>query len=592
MKNFKASSIKNKIVIIIMLTSGVVLLIASSLYVVKDLIKIRTYTIEKLVTIAEVIGSNSTAALTFDDRETAAEILGALRAEPNVTAAYLYNKEGKTFSSYYRSGKAPDYVHYRLDKGNKHYWTHRTALPAGWSDKTTLWDDHFDVFRNIILDGEIIGAVNLEYDLHEIKSRKLEFLVMGVIVLLGSLTLAFLLSAKLQKIITEPIALLTQTMKDISANKRYSVRVKNESNDEIGVLIDGFNDMLSQIENRDEELIAHRNHLEDSVNARTADLMQATERAYIMAQQAEAANVAKSAFLANMSHELRTPLNAIIGFSEVLIDKHFGELNENQEDYLNDILTSGRHLLALVQDILDLSKVEAGKMELELSEVSMRDLLNGSLIMIKEKAMKHGLQVSVEAEDTPETVIADERKVKQIVYNLLSNAVKFTPDGGSIHVRTEVIERNGIQEHAPDTFREEIRSVIEDNHRLYVKVSVTDTGIGIKSESQHKVLEPFQQEDTSTSRRYGGTGLGLSMCKNLVELHKGALWIESVAGEGSTFSFVLPIREECTPVNEEQEECHPEKFIPSVHADTAELEKQIHENYKSIHEHNGNNKNT
>jgi signal transduction histidine kinase len=579
-KKFRDFSIKNKLVTIIMLTTGIALLIASTSYIMKDFMTIHTNTLEKLTSIAKVIGSNSTAALVFEDQESAEETLEALRAEPNITAAYLYNKEGKVFVSFYKHGNNPNYLDHESDDGDHDYANHRNALPPQWTNNTTFWDDHIDIIQNIFLDGEKIGAVSMEYDLQEIKSRKLYFFGMGSLVLLVSLLLAYLISSKLHNVITDPILFLTKTMKNISSDRIYSVRVPKQSNDEIGILIDGFNDMLTQIESRDEELQLHKKHLEDAVEARTADLMQATERAQTMAQHAEAANIAKSAFLANMSHELRTPLNAVIGFSEVLIDKHFGELNENQEDYLNDILTSGRHLLSLVQDILDLSKVEAGKMELEIAEANIKGLLKGSLIMIKEKAMKHGIQVTVDAETIPDLLIIDERKVKQVVYNLLSNAVKFTPDGGSIQIRAEVIDRSWIQENVPDTFSEGIFSIMEDKHLSYGKISVIDTGIGIKSDSLKRVLEPFQQEDTSTSRRFGGTGLGLSMCKKLVELHKGMIWVDSVVDKGSTFSFVLPILDEHPLLTDDQEQCYGENAPSMIIDDTKQLEEQVRDNYR------------
>ncbi len=298
--------------------------------------------------------------------------------------------------------------------------------------------------------------------------------------------------------------------------------------------------MLSKLRKYREEVEKHRQGLEHKVEERTLELKQATERAYHMAQQAEASNVAKSAFLANMSHELRTPLNAIIGFSEVLIDKHFGDLNEKQDEYLDDILTSGRHLLSLVQDILDLSKVEAGKLDVDFSETDLNALLEGSLTMIKEKALKHGIKLSLEVKDMPEVITADERRLKQIVYNLLSNASKFTPDGGSINITAEVIDRDSVFENMPIKSRDEMLSNTEDGHQSYIKVSVADTGIGIKQEYLSKIFEPFQQEDSSTSRKYGGTGLGLSMSKQLIELHKGGIWVESQVDKGSTFTFVIP----------------------------------------------------
>jgi signal transduction histidine kinase len=579
-KLFKNYSFKNKLMAIVMLTSSVAVLIASSLYITKDLLTLRSTTVEKLLTIARIIGENSTASLAFDDRKSAEELLHGLSAAPHVIFATLYQKEGEIFAKYLTKGIDTFREDHKQLEKRYHYFLEKTKLSDNKISTFEFEDNHLDIFHIIRLDDEEIGALYIEHDLTEFNSRLKWYAGIGTIVLLGSLLLAFLISSKLQKIITKPIFMLTQTMNNISNDRKYSVRVQKESNDEIGILIDGFNDMLTQIESRDEELETHRDQLEDAVSSRTAELMQATERACHMAQQAEAANIAKSAFLANMSHELRTPLNAVIGFSEVLIDKHFGDLNGEQEDYLNDILTSGRHLLSLVQDILDLSKVESGKMGLELSGINMKNLLNGSLIMVKEKAMQHGIQISVEAEDTPEIVLADERKVKQIVFNLISNAVKFTPDGGSIQIRAEVIDRHWIQENVSDTFSEEICLIMEDNHQSYLKVSVTDSGIGIHSDSLKRVLEPFQQEDTSTSRQFGGTGLGLSMSSELVELHKGMIWIESVVDKGSTFSFVLPLLEECTPLTADQEECYEGKTISPVPVDTVELEELVRDNYK------------
>ena len=245
----------------------------------------------------------------------------------------------------------------------------------------------------------------------------------------------------------------------------------------------------------------------------------AEEAILIAKQAAEEANKAKSEFLANMSHELRTPLNSVLGFSEVLQDKMFGELNEKQEEYVNYILESGQHLLSLINEILDLSKIEAGEVEMKLDEVRIGDLLKNSLTMIKEKALKHGIELSLKLEDGLPDIYADERKVKQVVFNLLSNAVKFTPDGGKV----------GIE------------AVKEDEH---IRVTVWDTGIGIKGEDREKLFKEFQQLDSSADKRYQGAGLGLALSKRLVELHGGRICVESEAGKGSRFSFTLPIRQE------------------------------------------------
>jgi len=267
-------------------------------------------------------------------------------------------------------------------------------------------------------------------------------------------------------------------------------------------------------------------------------------------ETAETANRAKSEFLANMSHELRTPLNHIIGFTELVVDKNFGDLNKTQEEYLNDALHSSKHLLSLINDILDLSKVEAGKLELEPEEVNPKMLLENSLIMIKEKAMKHSIKLSTHIDGIPETITADERKLKQIMYNLLSNAVKFTQDGGKVDMEARMVDcsiREGRRRGDPERIQV-IKVPVKGEHvhnresRQCLQISVTDTGMGIKSEDQGYIFNPFEQVENSASRRFQGTGLGLSLTKQFVELHGGRIWVQSEGeGKGSAFRFVIPI---------------------------------------------------
>ncbi len=235
--------------------------------------------------------------------------------------------------------------------------------------------------------------------------------------------------------------------------------------------------------------------------------------------QLEVANRHKSVFLANMSHELRTPLNAIIGFSEVLIQRMFGELNAQQADYLEDIRSSGTHLLSLINDILDLSKIEAGKMELELSSFSLVAALDNAITLIRERASSHGIRLQVEVAPPLDTVVADERKLKQVMVNLLTNAVKFTPDGGTVSVRAS---------REPDA----------------ITVAVHDTGIGIAPEDQQRIFEEFTQATHQGDRSREGTGLGLSLTRRIVELHGGTIGVQSVPGKGSTFTVALPLLKE------------------------------------------------
>jgi signal transduction histidine kinase len=267
-----------------------------------------------------------------------------------------------------------------------------------------------------------------------------------------------------------------------------------------------------------------RNRFEMDILDKQAKLVREKEKLAESRKAAEAANRAKSEFLANMSHELRTPLNHIIGFTELVADKNFGGLNETQEEYLNDVLDSGRHLLSLINDILDLSKVEAGRLDLDVSDVDLRHLLESSLVLIKEKALKHGIRLTMNLDGIPESIRADERKVKQILYNLLSNAAKFTPDGGEIELSARRL--NGDQGG-------------EDGE--VVEVAVRDTGIGLRRGDLERIFDPFEQVEQSRNRKYQGTGLGLSLTKSLVELHGGQIRAESEGeGKGSTFRFTIP----------------------------------------------------
>ena len=267
--------------------------------------------------------------------------------------------------------------------------------------------------------------------------------------------------------------------------------------------------ILLAIEDATEKMRLERELAERTRDAKKAQL------------EAEAATMAKSDFLANMSHELRTPLNSIIGFSEVLEDQLLGPLNETQRENVMYILKAGRHLLSLINDILDLSKVESGKMELDVESVSLRELLDASLVMQRERAARHGIKLDRLIEPDHSIVIeADERKLKQILFNLLSNAVKFTPDGGQVLVLLKEI--NGAQD---------------------IEISIRDTGIGIKQEDLPKLFTEFSQLSSAYDKKYEGTGLGLALTKKLVELHGGRIWVESEFGKGSLFAFVLPVKQ-------------------------------------------------
>jgi signal transduction histidine kinase len=233
-------------------------------------------------------------------------------------------------------------------------------------------------------------------------------------------------------------------------------------------------------------------------------------------RQLEVASQHKSEFLANMSHELRTPLNAVIGFSEVLSEGMFGQLNEKQEEYARDIYSSGQHLLSLINDILDLSKIEAGRMELEVTEFHLPAALDNALTLVRERASRRGIALGMTVDERLGEIQADERKIRQVVLNLLSNAIKFTPEGGRIEVRAAPVDGS-------------------------VEVSVSDTGVGIAPEDQEAIFEEFKQVGTA-AKKVEGTGLGLALSRKFIELHGGRIWVKSEVGVWSTFTFTIPVR--------------------------------------------------
>ncbi len=302
---------------------------------------------------------------------------------------------------------------------------------------------------------------------------------------IGSIALALGLGYAISWSVVGPVQQMNERLGQIASGDFSSQRVQVANRDELGALADKLNRMSDELGRLYREL--------------------------------EAASRHKSEFLASMSHELRTPLNAVIGFSEVLLERMFGEVNPKQEEYLQDIMASGRHLLSLINDILDLSKIEAGRMDLEVTRFDLPAALDNALTLVRERATRHGIRLEAAIEPPVGVIEGDERKIKQILLNLLSNALKFTPEGGRVAVRAAVA--NGA-----------------------VEVSVSDTGIGIAPEDQEAIFEEFRQAGEDYARKREGTGLGLALARKFVELHGGKIWVTSAVGQGATFTFTLPER--------------------------------------------------
>jgi signal transduction histidine kinase len=328
------------------------------------------------------------------------------------------------------------------------------------------------------------------------------------LLLVAFLLLAVATSVLLARRLVRPIESIQAAAARIGSGA-FDQRIEASSNDELGALADGFNVMAERLQDSYSDL-------EQKVEERTRELATALRELDEKSRELEAASRHKSEFLANMSHELRTPLNAIIGFSQVLREQMFGEVNDKQAEYLDDILSSANHLLSLINDTLDLSKVEAGQIELDVAPFSLDEALESGAVMVRERATREQVRVVVFPTPGLDLVPGDERRVRQVIFNLLSNAVKFTPAGGAVDVRARRIDGE-------------------------VHVSIVDTGPGIAPADQERIFEEFQQAESGIVLREG-TGLGLALSKRLVELHGGRIWVESEPGSGSTFVFTLPVR--------------------------------------------------
>jgi len=510
-------SIRHKLMSVVLLTTLVALVISLGTIVVYDLRAYHRNLVADISTQAELLGHMSSAALAFDDERLALENLNLMRIRPRVTAGALYKADGSLFASYRANERVGE-------------------LPAKvGKEGVSIQGSSVELFKPIVDNGELLGTVYLRAD-YELAGRTADYLAIALSVTVLALLVALLLLRRLDFVITQPILDIADVAREVIETGDYSRRARKLSDDEVAQLVDSFNKMLAEIELRthalersngelaregeqrtqaQQEVMRLNQELEVRVHERTMQLEMTNGELAMAMEEARSANYAKSAFLSSMSHELRTPLNAILGFAQILSSDRLPSTLAQKKEFAGHILKSGRHLLTLINEILDLAKVESGTVSLSLEPVGLDAILQECRDMIAPLASQRGIGMAF-PDACPLNVLADRTRLKQILLNLLSNALKYNREQGQVAIDC-----------APQAGGR-------------VRISVRDTGVGLDAEQLALLFQPFNRlgQEGGTEE---GSGIGLVVTKRLVELMDGSIGVASAPGEGSTFWIELRV---------------------------------------------------
>ena len=501
-------SIRGKVITLVLTTTALALLVAATTALVFEAIGNRKAAVQEFRTLAGLLAYNAAPSVTFQDAGPISQMLEGLKSHDHIIRVRVYLASGQLLAAYPSTDR--DSSPLPSDQIQERVWF------EGW---------HLCLTQSIRTpEGRVNGTIFMEAEQSQVK-RRIAFagLFLALTMLLVSL-LVWVAVRRWVRAITDPILELAGLSAKVSTSGNYGLRAHATADDELGILVDSFNGMLGRIQEQDQRLAGHREHLEDQVAIRTAELVQANNELILAKEKAEVSNKAKSTFLANMSHELRTPLNAILLYSELVREDseaagHAGILPD-----IRRIEAAGNHLLSLINDILDLSKIEAGKMTVSLEAFDVPTMVQEVMSTVAPLASKNGNSLAMDCDPRLGALVSDEVKVRQALFNLLSNACKFTQQG-----------RIGVQVRHTSVAGSDVR---------WLSISVEDTGIGISSEQIQRIFHEFIQVEENTNRQFGGTGLGLALSRRICQVLGGDIRVQSEEGRGSTFTILLPLSPE------------------------------------------------